>query len=117
MLGIVLLESIQGFSELAKPLINLTQKGIQWRWESEEKTAFLELKTVMATALVLQSPNFDKRFVLTTNASNATVGAILEQHLGHSLHPVAYASQKLNNAKSRYCAHEHKLLGIVWVIA
>ena len=82
----------------------------------EKKTAFLELKTVMATALVLQSPNC-LRFVLTTNASNATVGAILEQDLGHSLHPVAYASQKLNNAKSRYCTHGHKLLGRVWVIA
>ena len=30
-------KSVQGFSELAKPLINLTKKGIQWRWESERR--------------------------------------------------------------------------------
>ena len=41
---------IRGFSELAKPLTNLTKKGIEWHWESEEKTAFLKLKTTMATA-------------------------------------------------------------------
>ena len=74
---------IQGFSELAKPLTNLTKKGIEWRWESEEKTAFLELKIAMATAPVLQLPDFDKPFVLTIDASNAAVGAILEQDLGH----------------------------------
>ena len=72
---------IRGFSELAKPLTNLTKKGIDWRWESAEETAFLKLKTAMATAPVLQLPDFEKPFVLTTDASNAAVGAILEQDL------------------------------------
>ena len=105
------------FSELAKPLTNLTKKGIDWRWESAEETAFLKLKTAMATAPVLQLPDFDKPFVLTTDASNAALGAILEQDLGQGLRPVAYASRKLNHAKSRYSTYERELLGIVWAIA
>ena len=108
---------IRGFSELAKPLTNLTKKGIDWHWESAEETAFLKLKTAMATAPVLQLPDFDKPFVLTTDASNAAVGAILEQDLGQGLRPVAYASRKLNHAESRYSAYERELLGIVWAIA
>ena len=108
---------IRGFSELAKPLTNLTKKGIDWRWETEEETAFLKLKTAMGTAPILQLPDFDKPFVLTTDASNAAVGAILEQDLGQGLRPVAYASRKLNHAESRYSAYERELLGIVWAIA
>ena len=71
----------------------------------------------MATAPVLQLPDFNKLFVLTTDANNAAVGAILEQDLAHGLRPVAYASCKLNNVESRYSAYECELLGIVWVIA
>ena len=71
----------------------------------------------MATAPVLQLPDFDKPFVLTTDASNAAVGAILEQDLGHGLRLVANASRKLNNAESRYSAYKRELLGIVWAIA
>ena len=63
----------------------------------------------MATAPILQLLDFDKPFVLTTDASNAAIGAILEQDLGHGLSPVAYASRKLNNAESRYSAHECEL--------
>ena len=44
---------IWGFSELANPLTNLTKRGIEWNWESEEKTAFLKLKTAKTTAPVL----------------------------------------------------------------
>ena len=54
----------------------------------------------MATAPILQLINFDKPFVLMTDSSNAAVGAILEQDLGHDLRPIAYVSQKINNIES-----------------
>ena len=108
---------IRGFSELAKPLTNLTRKGYDWRWEEEEKVSFLKLKTALATAPVLQLPDFEKPFVLTTDASDTAVGAILEQNLGGGLRPVAFASRKLNNTETRYSAYERELLGIVWAIA
>ena len=42
-----------GFSELANPLTDLTKRGIEWHWESEEKIAFLKLETAKKTAPVL----------------------------------------------------------------
>ena len=35
---------------------------------------------------------------------------------GHWLHPVVFASRKLNNAESRYSAYERELLGIIWAL-
>ena len=108
---------IRGFSEMAKPLTNLTRKGQDWRWENDEEVVSLKLKTALATAPVLQLPDFQRQFVITTKASNAAVSAILEQDKGKGLRPVAFVSQKLNHAESRYSGYEQELLGIVWAIA
>ena len=69
---------IQGFSELARPFINLTKKNHDWRWENDEETTFLKLKIALATAPVLQLPDFERQFVITTATSNVAAGAILE---------------------------------------
>ena len=55
--------------------------------------------------------------MVTTDASDAAVGAILEQDFGNGLQPVAFASRKLNTAEMRYSAYERELLGIVWAMA
>ena len=55
--------------------------------------------------------------MVTTDASDAAVGAILEQDFGNGLQPVAFASRKLNGAEMRYSAYERELLGIVWALA
>ena len=53
----------------------------------------------MTTAPVLKLPDFERQFVVTTDASDVVVGAILEQDFGNGLQPVAFASQKLNDAR------------------
>jgi hypothetical protein len=62
---------------------------------------------------LLQYPDFTKPFVLTTDASNEAVGAILSQGpIGQDL-PVAYASRTLSHAEKNYSTTE-ELLAIVW---
>jgi hypothetical protein len=62
----------------------------------------------------LQYPDFSKEFVLTTDASNQELGAVLlEGPIGKDL-PVAYASCSLNSAETHYTASEKELLAIVW---
>ena len=56
-----------------------------------------ELKTTLAP--VLKLPDFDRQFVVTTDASDAAVGAILEQDFGNGLQPVAFASQKAERCR------------------
>ena len=53
---------------------------------------------------------------MTTDASEVSVGAILQQNFGKGLQPICYDSRKLNPAECRYSAYERELLGIVWVV-
>jgi hypothetical protein len=62
----------------------------------------------------LQYPDFTKPFVLTTDANNEALGAILSQGpVGQDL-PVAYASRTLVPAEKNYSTTEKELLAIVW---
>jgi len=107
---------IRGFSELAAPMTELTKKDRQFSWGEAEERALNRLKTAMVTAPVLQLPDFEREFTVTTDASEVSVGAILSQDFGKGLQPVCYESRKLNPAETRYSAYERELLGIVWAV-
>ena len=107
----------KNFSFKAKALIDLTKNdGILWQWGDNEKKSFCTLKCSLVLAPVLHMPNCELPFVVTTDASLVSVGAIFEQDFGNGMQPVAYESRKLNPAETRYCTCERGLLGIVWAI-
>lgn len=62
-------------------------------------------------------PDFDKLFVLFTDASNVSVGAILAQ-LDESKvnHPVAYFSKTLSKAERNYSVTEREYLVVLLAI-
>ena len=97
---------IRDFSQKASALTDLTKAGCTWTWGDREEQAFRELKRSLVTAPVLKMPNFEREFVVTTDASLVSVGAILEQNFGQGLQPVAFESRKLNPAETRYSAYE-----------
>ena len=90
---------------------------VEWKWSTSQHQAFNRLKLALTTAPVLRLPDFERQFVVTTDASDAAVGAILEQDFGNGLQPVAFASRKLNGAEMRYSTYKRELLGIVWALA
>ncbi|KAL1139969.1 hypothetical protein AAG570_006946 [Ranatra chinensis] len=63
---------------------------------------------------LIKFPDFEKQFILTTDASQVAVGAVLSQGEGDSERPIAFASKKLTPAETRYSTIERELLGIVW---
>ena len=82
----------------------------------KEESAFRQLKATMVIAPILELPDFDLEFTVTTNASEVSVGAILQQDFGQGLQPIYYDSRKLNPAECQYSAYERELLGIIWAI-
>ena len=72
---------IRNFRLKAGPLTDLTKDGIRWQWIGAEDQAFRQLKRSLVMAPVLKMPNFERSFVVTTDASSVSVGAILEQDL------------------------------------
>ena len=70
----------------------------------------------MASAPVLRLPDFEREFVVITDASEVSVGVILNQDFGMGLQPIAFESKKLTATECRYSAYERELLGIVCVV-
>ena len=107
---------ICSFSDIARPLTDLIRAAKEFDWKDAQQSAFIWLKTALAKGPILLLPDFDRPFVITTDASEAAAGAILEQNQGRGLQSVAFASRKLNSTEMRYSAYERELLGIVWAL-
>ena len=105
---------IKVYSMIAKPLTCLLQKGVTYVWGEQCDKAFNILKNKLISDPILQYPDFDKEFIVTTDASNHSLGAVLSQIVNDTDKPIAYASQTLNDAESRYITVERELLAIVW---
>jgi hypothetical protein len=60
------------------------------KWGPTETGSFKQLKEALTTEPMLVNPDFDKPFVLQTDASNTSIGAVLSQYIGDGEHPVAY---------------------------
>ena len=67
------------FAQIVKPLQQMVKKSVQFKWTEFEKNAFSKIKTVVAHAPSLKSPDFDKDFILYTFASNDSLVAMLTQ--------------------------------------
>ena len=61
---------------------------------------------------VLAYPDFEKPFVLHTDASNEGLGAVLEQEKEDGR--VAYATRSLNRHEQNYGITDMAALGVVW---
>jgi hypothetical protein len=109
---------IQKFSDIAKPLNQLLQKGEKFNWTQLQQKAFEKLKHYLITAPILQHPDFDKPFYLHTDASGIGLGAVLAQKDDDNKreYAIAYASRSLTKAEKNYSATELECLAVVWAV-
>ncbi|KAL4135886.1 hypothetical protein QTP88_007468 [Uroleucon formosanum] len=108
---------IENYSQIAKPITILLKKGQPFEWTAECQTAFETLIQKLIQAPILQYPNFEELFILTTDAIGYAIGSVLSQgrEIGQDL-PIAYASRTLNKAEQNYSTTEKELLSIVWSV-
>lgn len=107
---------IQNYASISAPLNYLKKKDIPFNWGGDQEQAFNTLKAALTASPVLKMPDFNKEFVLHTDASRTSLGAVLSQeHQGH-LFPVAYASRATNGHEKNYGSFELEALGIVYAL-
>lgn len=105
---------IKDFAKITKPLTSCLKKGRKVEHSSEFVKSFETAKEILSNDPILKYPDFEKPFILTTDASNVALGAILSQGTPGKDLPIAYASRTLNESEQRYSTIEKELLAIVW---
>ena len=108
---------VNNFSHLATPLTNLIRKNQKFRWNPEAQFAFDTLKEKLSKPPILVHPDFDREFILSCDASDIALGAMLGQKDDSNIiHPIAYFSKKLNATQMNYTIMEKELLAIIEAI-
>ncbi|RYO82880.1 hypothetical protein DL762_006401 [Monosporascus cannonballus] len=108
---------IKGYGDIVRPLTKLTTKeyvGKEFELPEEAKEAFRELKEAITSGPIVRMPNPDKTKRLKTDASEYTLGAVLEQQEGNGKwYSVAYYSKAFRDAELRYQIYDKELLAII----
>ena len=105
---------ILNIASRSKPLTNLLKKGRAFDWGEAQQAAFEDLRDLLCHELILQCPNFNLPFILTTDASATAIGTVLSQDkIGEDL-PIVLALRTWNRAESNYSASERECLAVVF---
>jgi hypothetical protein len=113
---------IKNFSKIAAPIhrvTNLTKiNKHKFKWDEEQRQAVQQLKQIITGPdLVLEFPDPNLPYVLSTDASRAGLGAVLKQITDDGkIKIIYYLSRVVTNTELRYSTTELEALAIVWSI-
>ena len=122
---------IKDFSKIAHPLqmllrgepTKVKKKGKASKmtyptfvWGDEQQQAFDQLVSALTSTPVLAFADFEKPFILQTDASSVGLGSVLSQEHDGQLKPIAYASRGLTASERNYPAHKLEFLAMKWSI-
>ena len=107
---------LPNFSHTTAVLSDLLKKGVKFEWTPEANTAFLDLKSRLASRPILRPPDFKLPFCMAVDASNIAIGANLFQVVDGIEHPICFYSKKLDMHQQRYSTVEKEALGLVLAV-
>eukprot|EP00253_Pinus_taeda_P029193 PITA_29193 len=101
---------IKNFSKINAPIIETIKKDKQpFKWIVEAERNFQLLKKKITEKPVLVLPDFNKTFQVKCDASVEAIGGVLSQED----RPIAYFSEKLNDAKKKYSSYDKEFYAVV----
>ena len=104
---------IPKMSTITKPVRDVLKADVMFHWETEQNKAFESIKQTLSTEPVLAFYNVEKPVLISCNASQSGLSAVLLQED----RSVAYASRALTDAETRNAQIEKELLAIVFAFS
>lgn len=102
---------VKNYGKIAWPLTQQLKKDF-FKWDEGAQSAFEQLKQGMTSIPVLAVPDFEKTFIVETDASGKGIGAVLMQ----GGRPVAYMSQAISDRAQNKSVYERELMAVVLAI-
>jgi hypothetical protein len=93
---------IEGFSKIARTMIALLAKNVEFKWTPACQESFETLKNKLTIAPVLILPDVHKPFSVYCDASYTGLGCVLM----HEGRVVAYSSRQLKIHEKNYPTHD-----------
>ncbi|GBG91629.1 hypothetical protein CBR_g52663 [Chara braunii] len=103
---------VRNFSTIAAPLRTLLRKETIWKWDKDCTSAMKKLKQTLIEYPVLKVADQSLPFVVTTDASQYGIGAVLQQDDGNGYRPVEFMSARMPSEKVATSAYERKLYAL-----
>ena len=114
---------VKGFAKIAAPLYDLTsgdsknKKSEHVDLSPKAHEAFDCLRAACLQAPILAFLDFNKPFLLETDASRRGLGAVLSQKQADGqYHLIAYASHVINETEQRYHSNQQEFLALRWAV-
>ena len=94
---------VPDFSVMVKPIHNLLKQDHFFSWIDDVENDFIRIKKEISSAPVLAKPDFEKEFMIYTNAIEEAISAILMQGDDQgNKKPMAYMNQILSDDEFKY---------------
>src|SRR5271169_2441711 len=108
------LRFITHFSDLARPLNDLTKKDKKFEWTDDCQNSFDQLKEKFTSEPVLMMPDHARPFQIEADASKVATGAVLTQlDSNGDRHPCTFISKTLSPTERNYKIYDRELLAIM----
>ncbi|GKA23819.1 putative nucleotidyltransferase, ribonuclease H [Tanacetum coccineum] len=101
------------FSQIARPMTQLSVKDAPFKFLEECIQAFDKLKRKLTQAPIMIKPDWSLPFEIMCDASDYAVGAVLGQKIDKHFKPIHYASKTMNGAQENYTTTEKELLAVI----
>jgi len=107
---------VPDFARVARPLHALTGKGQRFLWTLDCESAFVELKRRLTESPILALPRDEGMYILDTDASADSIGAVLSQTQDGHERVICYGSRVCSAAERNYDVTRRELLAIVFYL-
>ena len=108
---------IKNYSIRANPLFRLLKKNSKFNWDNKCNNAFEDLRQCLLTDPILVYPDFNKHFIIRTDASTKGIGGVLLQVEEDKLeHPISCVSRSLKPAEENYSITDLEGLAVIYTL-